>query len=77
MGELGTGDDSQGWRKMLRFLEENDLDWSYWAIDGYTYPGQDESGLLKDDYVTIRHPWLIEQLHSIMPILSNHQEKTQ
>ena len=73
MGEFGTGDDSQGWRKMVRFLEENDLDWSYWAIDGYTYPGQDETfGLLEDDYITIRHPWLIEQLQSIMPVLSNH-----
>ena len=68
MGEFGTGDNSQGWQKMIQLLEDTDNDWSYWAIDGYKYPGEDESfGLLLDDYKTIRHQWLVDQLKSIMP----------
>ena len=71
MGELGTGDDSQEWGKILRLVEEQDLDWAYWSIDGYTRPGEDESyGLLKDDYVTVRHPWLVQQLQRIQGIIS-------
>lgn len=65
---IAAGDDSEGWRKMIRFLTDSDSDWSYWAVDGYKYPGEDETfGLLLDDYKTIRHPWLIEQLQAIMP----------
>ena len=71
MGEFGTGDDSEEWQKILRLVEEQDLDWAYWSIDGYKYPGEEESfGLLESDYVTVRHPWLVEQLQQIMPILS-------
>ena len=32
-------------------------------------------GLLEDDYETIRHEWKIQQLQSLMPILSNHTEE--
>ena len=35
MGEFGTGDNSKEWQKILRYIEENDLDWAYWSIDGY------------------------------------------
>ena len=31
-------------------------------------------GILEDDYDTIRHPWKLEQLQSLMPILSDHTE---
>ena len=52
-------------------MEEQDLDWAYWSIDGYKYPGEEETfGLLEADYVTVRHPWLIQQLQRIIPILS-------
>ena len=36
---LDTGDDSEEWQKILRLVEEQDLDWAYWSIDGYKYPG--------------------------------------
>ena len=33
----------------------------------YKRPGEDESfGILLPDYQTVRHPWLVEQLESIM-----------
>jgi hypothetical protein len=35
MGEFGTGDNNENWQKIVRHLKDNDLDWSYWPIDGY------------------------------------------
>ena len=40
---LDTGDDSEKWQKILRLVEEQDLDWAYWSIDGYKYPGTTEN----------------------------------
>merc|ERR1712059_196 len=71
MGETGTADNDNDLGKITRYLQESDVDWSYWAIDGYKRPGEDESfGILEADYKTVRHPWLVEQLQGIMPILS-------
>lgn len=35
MGEFGTGENSENWQKIFRFVKEHDLDWAYWPIDGY------------------------------------------
>ena len=35
MGEFGTNDNSENWQKIFQNLKENDLDWSYWPLDGY------------------------------------------
>ena len=35
MGEFGTNDNSENWQKIVQHLKENDLDWSYWPLDGY------------------------------------------
>ena len=40
---LVTGDDSEEWLKILRLVEEQDLDWAYWSTDGYKYPGTTEN----------------------------------
>ena len=40
---LDTGDDSEEWQKILRLVEEQDIDWAYWSIDGYKYPGTTEN----------------------------------
>merc|ERR1712113_1160208 len=62
MGETGTGSNDHDWAKIVRFLQETDADWSYWAIDGYKRPGEDESfGILLPDYQTVRPPWLLQQ----------------
>ena len=71
MGEFGTGEDSEEWGKILRYVEEKDLDWAYWSIDGYKYPGEEETfGLLEADYETVRNPWLVEQLQRVQGVLS-------
>jgi len=76
MGEFGSGGGNDDkWKMIVRFLNETDHDWAYWSIDGYKYPDQSEGyGLLNEDYKTIRHQWKVEQLQSIMPILSDHEE---
>jgi len=75
MGEFGCGGDSPNWEKIVRFLNETDHDFAYWSIDGYTRPGQNEGyGLLEMDYETIRHPWKVDQLQALQPILSDHSE---
>jgi len=75
MGEFGSGgSNDEKWQHIVQFLQETDHDWAYWSIDGYKYPDQGEGyGLLEDDYETIRYPWKMEQLQSIIPILSDHQ----
>ena len=40
---LDTGDDSEEWQKILRLVEEQDIDWAYWSTDGYKYPGTTEN----------------------------------
>ena len=67
MGEFGTNTDSDKWRRIVRFLREFDLDWSYWPIDGYQFPGDNESyGILMPDFATVRHDWKLKQLQEIM-----------
>ncbi|XP_023338666.1 uncharacterized protein LOC111709274 [Eurytemora carolleeae] len=76
MGEFGTGSNSEKWQHIVQFLQETDHDWAYWSIDGYKYPGEEESyGILESDYSTIRHPWKLEQLQSIIPILGDLTKK--
>ena len=72
MGEFGTGTNSENWRKIVRFIREHDLDWSYWCVDGYQF-GRDEDstwGVLNNDFATVRDSWRMEQLKEMMPILS-------
>jgi len=72
MGEFGGGSDSENYQKIFRLLKEHDLDWAYWCIDGYQFGRGDNEGygLFENDFSTIRHPWKIDQLQEIMPVLS-------
>ena len=71
MGEFGTGTrNSENWQNILRLLEENDLDFAYWSVDGYKYPGRGgDFGLLEDDFQTVRAEWKLKQLQRLMPVL--------
>ena len=72
MGEFGTGSDSEKYQKIYKFLKDHDLDWAYWPIDGYQFGKNDNEGygIFENDFKTIRHPWKVQQLQEIMPILS-------
>ena len=71
MGEFGTGTiNDENWQKIIRLLEDNDLDFGYWSVDGYKFPGDDHIfGLLENDYQTVRVEWKLKQLQRLMPIL--------
>ena len=77
IGEFGTASqDTENWQRVIRVLEENDLDFAYWTLDGYKYPPTEEEaqrreifGLLEDDYQTVKVEWKLKQLQRLMPIL--------
>jgi len=69
LGEFGDNSPGACWNFTIELLAKNPtLHWAYWAIDGYKHaPGDDESfGLFEQDYETIRHPWKLADLQSVM-----------
>lgn len=67
LGEFGTDYDSRWWRYMLRYIQDYDLDWSYWAFNGEKRVGEDESfGLMDRDWVKVRHEWKLEHLQMLI-----------
>lgn len=78
VGEFGScqtldcGDNSQWLRWFVRYLEENDLGWSYWPLNGTqssgrsrTYDAVETYGLLSPDYQHIGAPKIVELLRTI------------
>ena len=54
-------------------ISRNHWELKYFRTKIFTeiFPGEEESfGLLESDYSTVRHPWLVQQLQRVMPILS-------
>ena len=74
VGEFGSSTDGYGvgekdfWRCMTRFLQQYDLSYAYWPWNGErwyndTLTFENEGyGLVEQDWVTIRHPKVIEDL---------------
>jgi endoglucanase len=78
VGEFGTcqtldcGANSDWFRLFGRYLKENDLAWSYWALNGTQSSGEGRKydtvetfGLLSPDYRQIGAPKIVELLRSI------------
>jgi len=61
VGEFGAavGSDSSSWRHLTRILQDNDLDFAYWALNGRTWSKggwhTEAFGLLDDSYTKIRN----------------------
>lgn len=68
MGEFGTNDVTISWWSWISsYIQERDLSWGYWALDGYKQIGVDESfGILMQDYKTIRDPAKLADLQKLM-----------
>jgi hypothetical protein len=56
----------------IRYMKENGVGWSYWALNGTqssgasrTYDGIEDYGLLSPDYQHIAAPKLVELLRTI------------
>jgi len=78
VGEFGScqtldcGDNSQWLRWFVRYLEEKNLGWSYWPLNGTQSSGQSRKydtvetyGLLTTDYQHIAAPKIIELLRTV------------
>eukprot|EP00927_Polykrikos_kofoidii_P021236 TRINITY_DN20169_c0_g1_i1.p1 TRINITY_DN20169_c0_g1~~TRINITY_DN20169_c0_g1_i1.p1 ORF type:complete len:379 (-),score=56.90 TRINITY_DN20169_c0_g1_i1:58-1194(-) len=72
LGEFGSNKRSTFWNWTINLLRENPwFGWAYWALDGYkngSHGDQDEEtfGIFEQDYKTIRHPWKLKDLQSVM-----------
>jgi endoglucanase len=78
VGEFGTcqtldcGANSDWFRLFVRYLKENDLAWSYWALNGTQssgagrkYDAVETFGLLSPDYKQVGAPKIVELLRTI------------
>jgi hypothetical protein len=70
VGEFGAmwTNDSPIWNQILAFINDNDLNFAYWAVNGLKWSQEslkyvDEPfGLLTSDYNATRNPKLISKL---------------
>jgi endoglucanase len=78
VGEFGTcqtldcGANSDWFVMYIRYMKENDLGWSYWALNGAQssgagrkYDAMEDYGLLSPDYRHIAAPKLVELLRTV------------
>jgi len=78
VGEFGTcqtlncGANSDWFVMYIRYIEENDLAWSYWAVNGTQssgatrkYDAPETYGLLSTDYRHVAAPRIVELLRSV------------
>ena len=78
VGEFGTcqkldcGANSDWFAMYVRYMQENDLAWSYWALNGTQssgasrkYDAVEDYGLLSPDYQHIAAPKLVELLRTV------------
>jgi endoglucanase len=78
VGEFGTcqtldcGANSDWFVMYIRYMKENDLGWSYWALNGTQssgasrkYDDLEDYGLLSTDYRSIAAPKLVELLKTV------------
>ncbi len=67
LGEFGSNCQDIPWGFLMQILEEYDLDWTYWCLDGYKCKDkQDETyGIYKYKFDKIRHPHLFDDLKKI------------
>jgi len=50
------------WYYITRYISEHHIDYAYWALNGDKSGSDETFGLLKEDYKTVRHPWILESL---------------
>lgn len=70
LGEFGTDHHNFWWTSLMRYMEENSVDFAYWSWNGEKWPGKAEAfGLVQGhDSLTVRHSWKLRDLHRLMGI---------
>lgn len=69
LGEFGNDKQDIPWKHLIRFMKETDIDWTYWALDGFKCdPDKDETyGIFTNDFKGPRHPEMLADLISVGP----------
>ncbi|CAD7947969.1 unnamed protein product [Amoebophrya sp. A25] len=71
LNEFGVGNPDRWWSNMMRYINENGVDFGYWSIDGQKEPGKVESfGLLEYHYDEYRK---VAKLYDLSPGVSVYQ----
>lgn len=68
-GEFGNNQRDIPWKFLIRYLKETDIDWTYWALDGFKCdPDKDETyGVFTNDFMEARHPDMLADMISVGP----------
>ena len=54
------------WQYLMRLLKEEDIDWTYWCLDGYKCQYDDETfGVWTKDYESQRHPKMLRDMQQV------------
>lgn len=69
LGQFGNNQRDVPWNYLIRYLKETDIDWTYWALDGFKCdPDKDETyGVFTNDFRDIRHPDMLADMISVGP----------
>lgn len=67
LGQFGNNTKDKYWNYLMKLLEDLDIDWTYWCVDGYKCDDQENEtyGLLTHDYKFIRYPWMDADLKKV------------
>eukprot|EP00747_Dinoflagellata_sp_TGD_P215015 gnl/TRDRNA2_/TRDRNA2_87784_c1_seq1.p1 gnl/TRDRNA2_/TRDRNA2_87784_c1~~gnl/TRDRNA2_/TRDRNA2_87784_c1_seq1.p1 ORF type:complete len:100 (-),score=19.58 gnl/TRDRNA2_/TRDRNA2_87784_c1_seq1:63-326(-) len=54
------------WHCITKMIQEESLDFAYWAFNGQKHPGEEETfGLLRADYVSLRQPTVLRDIQNL------------
>eukprot|EP00930_Biecheleria_cincta_P031596 TRINITY_DN21931_c0_g1_i1.p1 TRINITY_DN21931_c0_g1~~TRINITY_DN21931_c0_g1_i1.p1 ORF type:complete len:526 (+),score=53.29 TRINITY_DN21931_c0_g1_i1:310-1887(+) len=67
LGEFGTNNNNLWWKHLMRYLQERDVDWAYWSLNGEMRLEENETyGIWSMDSKHVRHPWKLADLQKLM-----------
>lgn len=58
LGQFGTNTSDIPWNFLIQYLRQSDIDWAYWALDGFKCEPDDDQtyGIYCNDFSGARHP---------------------
>ena len=68
LGEFGSDVQDIPWNLVIQWLRESDVDWCYWALDGFKCESNDDEtfGIYANNFMEPRNPSMLRDLQSVM-----------
>ena len=63
LGEFGENQESLWWHHMIRYLQERDVDFAYWSVNGEKYTGVPETPGIARQMFWCRSTWMFGGLY--------------